>query len=198
MKLVIGIGNPGEEYAGTRHNVGFDVVERIASRCRVQLERDRRLDARVARCTVTTAAAGKSGGADVLLVEPLSYVNLTGPVVARIAKERDVAPEDVLVVVDDYHLPLGQLRVRTQGASGGHNGLKSLIASLGTDAFPRLRIGIGEAPPGAAAEFVLQRFRPSERPVISEALDRGADCAETWACEGSAAAMNRFNLSQKD
>jgi PTH1 family peptidyl-tRNA hydrolase len=185
MKLVVGIGNPGEEYAGTRHNVGFDVVERVATRCRVQLERDRRLEARIGRCDL--------GGADVLLVEPLSYVNLSGPVVAKVARERATPPADVLVVVDDYHLPLGALRMRLQGSAGGHNGLKSIIQALGTDAFPRLRIGIGEAPPERAAEFVLQRFRPSERPVMDEALERGADCAETWARRGSAAAMDAYN-----
>lgn len=190
MKLVVGIGNPGDEYVGTRHNVGFDVVERVASRCSTQLERDRRLGARTARCSIP-AASGPA--AEVLLVEPLSYVNLSGPVVARIAKERGAVPSQILVVVDDFHLPLGAIRVRDQGSAGGHNGLKSIIASLCTDAFPRVRIGIGEAPPGGSEDFVLTRFRPSERPAIDEARERGADCVEVWAREGTAAAMNRFN-----
>lgn len=186
---MIGIGNPGEEYAGTRHNVGFDVVERLASRCKVQLERDRRLGARLARCRIGTQAHGE----DVVLVQPLSYVNLSGPVVAKVALERQVPPADVLVVVDDYHLPLGELRLRLAGASGGHNGLKSILGSLGTDQFPRLRVGIGEAPPEGASEYVLQRFRPVERPVMEEARERAADCAEMWAVKGPAAAMNAFN-----
>jgi PTH1 family peptidyl-tRNA hydrolase len=185
MKLVVGIGNPGEEYEGTRHNVGFDVVDRVASRGRVALERDRRLHARIGRCRI--------GDVETVLLEPLSYVNLSGPVVAQVCREKEIVPRDVLVVADDYHLPLGTLRVREQGSAGGHNGLKSVIGALGTDAFCRLRIGIGEAPPGGAAEFVLTRFRPSERPVIGDALDRAADCAEAWAKLGPAWAMNRFN-----
>lgn len=185
MKIVVGIGNPGEEYAGTRHNVGFDVVDRVAARNRVALERDRRLDARVARTQI--------GGRDVVLVEPLSYVNLSGQAVARVARERGVEPRDVLVVADDYNLPLGALRLREQGSAGGHNGLRSVIACLGTDVFPRLRVGIGDAPPAGAVDFVLSRFRPSERPVIEEGIERATDCVETWAAQGPAAAMNRFN-----
>src|SRR5688572_17516961 len=154
MKLVIGLGNPGEEHAGTRHNVGFEVVDIVARRNCAPLAVDRRLGARVAK--------GVVGGAEALLVEPLSFMNLSGPVVARIVKEREVALSDLLVVVDDYHLPVAELRFREKGSSGGHNGLKSLIAALATDAFPRLRIGIGEAPPGGAVDFVLTRFKPAE------------------------------------
>jgi PTH1 family peptidyl-tRNA hydrolase len=120
-------------------------------------------------------------------------VNLSGPVVARVLRERDVATADLLVVADDFNLPLGTVRLREQGTAGGHNGLKSVIGALGTDAFCRLRLGIGEAPPGDAADFVLTRFRPSERPVIEAAEDRAADCAEAWARLGPAAAMNQFN-----
>jgi peptidyl-tRNA hydrolase, PTH1 family len=185
MKLVVGIGNPGEEYVGTRHNVGFDVVDRVASRNRCALERDKRLNARVGRCRL--------GEEDAILVEPLSYVNLTGPVVAQVCREREIPVKDVLLVCDDYHLPLGELRVRLQGSAGGHNGLRSVIGSLGTDAFCRLRVGIGEAPPGGAVDYVLTRFRPSERPVMDASLDRAADCVETWGREGPGAAMNRFN-----
>lgn len=185
MKLVVGIGNPGEEYAGTRHNVGFDVVDRVASRNRVALERDRRLQARVGRCRI--------GDVETVLLEPLSYVNLSGPVVAQVCREREIAPRDVLVVADDYHLTLGALRLRESGSAGGHNGLRSVIGALGTDAFCRLRVGIGEAPPGDASDFVLSRFRPSERPVMDESLERAADCAEAWSKLGPAWAMNRFN-----
>lgn len=182
---MVGIGNPGDEYVGTRHNVGFDVVDRVAARNKSLVERDRRLNARFGRCSI--------GSEEVLLLEPLSYVNLSGPAVAQVCREKDIAPRDVLVVADDYNLPLGTLRLRTDGSAGGHNGLRSVLASLATDAFCRLRIGIGEAPPGGAVDFVLTRFRPSERPVIGEALDRAAECAEVWAQHGPAAAMNRFN-----
>lgn len=185
MKLVVGLGNPGEQYAGTRHNVGFDVVEILARRASAALSHDRRLSARVAKARV--------GGEETLLVQPLSFMNLSGPVVARIVRERELAMPDVLVVVDDYHLPVATLRLREKGSAGGHNGLKSLIGALGTDAFPRLRIGIGEAPPGGAVDFVLTRFKPSERKAIAEARERAADCAERWCRDGAAAAMSGFN-----
>lgn len=182
---MVGIGNPGEEYAGTRHNVGFDVVDRVAARNRIALSRDRRLASRV--------GAGRIGTEDVVLLEPMTYVNLSGPAVARVVREKGVGLHDVLVVADDYHLPLGVLRLRAGGSAGGHNGLRSLIAALATDAFPRLRIGIGEAPPGGAEEFVLSRFRPSERKAIEEGLERATECVETWASKGASVAMNRFN-----
>jgi PTH1 family peptidyl-tRNA hydrolase len=185
MKLVVGLGNPGEEYAGTRHNVGFDVVEILARRASAPLAHDRRLSARVGRATL--------GGEETLLVEPLSFMNLSGPVVARIVRERELAAADVLVVVDDYHLPVATLRLREKGSAGGHNGLKSLIGALGTDAFPRLRVGIGEAPPGGAVDFVLTRFKPSERQAIRDACERAADCAERWCRFGASAAMSGFN-----
>jgi len=185
MKVVVGIGNPGKEYLGTRHNAGFEVVERVASRSALSFERDKRLDAGVAR--------GRLGGEDVWLVEPHTYVNRSGQVVSRIAREREVAPTDVLVVVDDYNLPLGALRLRAQGSAGGHNGMRSIIDHLGTEEFPRLRIGIGTPPPGLAVDFVLTRFRPSERDAMEEAFDRGADCVEDWVSSGTEAAMNKHN-----
>ena len=185
MKLVVGIGNPGKEYAGTRHNVGFEVVERVAARHSVELSRDKRLRARIGRLRLP--------GEDVMLIEPLSYVNLTGPVVARIVREREVELDDLLVVVDDFHLDLGQVRMRVRGSAGGHNGLRSIIAQLGSDEFPRLRIGIGEAPPGTATDFVLTRFRPSERERIAEAYLNATDCVEDWWSLGAVEAMNRHN-----
>jgi PTH1 family peptidyl-tRNA hydrolase len=185
MKLVVGLGNPGEEYAGTRHNVGFDVVEILARRGSVPLSHERRLTARVGRGTI--------GGEETLLLLPQSYMNLSGPVVARILRERELSTADVLVVVDDFHLPVAELRLREKGSAGGHNGLKSLVASLGGDAFARLRIGIGEAPPGGAEDFVLTKFKPSERAAIRAACERGADCVEDWCRAGTAAAMNKYN-----
>ena len=122
MKLVVGIGNPGREYVGTRHNVGFEVLERVAARAGLDLQRDKRLNARVAR--------GRIADEELTLVEPLSYVNRCGPVVARVMRERDVAIHDALIVLDDFHLPLGRLRLRPQGSAGGHNGMRSLIAHV--------------------------------------------------------------------
>jgi len=185
MKLVIGLGNPGEEHVGTRHNAGFEVIEILARRCGARLVHDRRLTARTARTSI--------GGEETLLVEPLAYMNLSGPVVARILRERELTAADVLVVSDDYHLPVAALRLRAKGTAGGHNGLKSIIASLGTDEFARLRVGIGEAPPQGAVDFVLTRFKPSEKKAMADAYERAADCAEHWRRFGAASAMNEFN-----
>lgn len=182
---MVGLGNPGAEYAGTRHNVGYEVLERLAARNGLDLTRDRRLNARVARGTV--------GGADTTLLAPEAFMNLSGPVVARVVREREVAPEQLLVISDDFHLPLGKLRVRAQGSAGGHNGLRSIIGALASEEFARLRVGIGEPPPGYAEQFVLTRFRPAERKDLDEALDRGADCAEDWCALGTQEIMNRYN-----
>lgn len=190
MKLLVGLGNPGDEYVGTRHNVGFEVLDIVARRNAAPLSHERRLGARVGRGTV--------GGADTLLVEPLSYMNLCGPVVARIVREREIALSDLFVVVDDYHLPVARLRVREKGSAGGHNGLKSLIGALGTDEFPRLRIGIGEAPPAGAVDFVLTRFKPAERAAIQEAYELGANCAEDFCRLGTAAVMNKYNKDRSN
>ena len=190
MKLVVGLGNPGEEYVGTRHNVGFEVLEILARRNAAPFAYDRRLSARVGRGTV--------GGTEALLVQPMSFMNLSGPVVARIVRERELPLSDVLVVVDDYHLPVAALRLREKGSAGGHNGLKSLIASLGSEEFSRVRIGIGEAPLGDAVDFVLTRFKPSERDAMRDACELAADCAEHWCRMGPVSAMSKFNGEKKD
>lgn len=185
MKLVVGLGNPGERYVGTRHNVGFDVVERIAARLGVQLTVEKRLLSHLGR--------GRVGDEDVLLLEPRNYMNNSGPAVAKVVRERELELDDLLVVTDDYHLPLGKLRVRERGSSGGHNGMKSIIGALGSEDFPRLRIGVGEPVHGYAVDHVLSRFRPAERDAIDEALDRSADCALDWCTLGAAAVMNVYN-----
>jgi len=185
VKLVVGLGNPGKEYDGTRHNVGFVVAERLAERSGCAFSLDKRLGARIAKTSLS--------GHDVVLIEPQSYMNLCGPVVAKVAREREVVPEDVLVISDDFHLPLGKLRVRREGSAGGHNGLRSLIGALGTDGFARLRVGIGEPREGYAEQYVLKRFRPAERKAIDEALDLATDCAEDWCSQGTGSTMNRYN-----
>ena len=185
MKLVVGLGNPGDRYTGTRHNVGFEVLERLADRRGFSLVHDKRLNARVGKT--------RFGEDDVWVVQPLSYMNLSGPVVARLARERSVSPEHVLVISDDFHLPLGKLRVRLRGSAGGHNGLKSLIGALGTNEFPRLRIGIDEPKQGDIERFVLTRFKPAERDSIAEALDRSVNCVEDWFLLGPEPTMSRYN-----
>jgi peptidyl-tRNA hydrolase, PTH1 family len=188
MKLVVGLGNPGEEYVGTRHNVGFEILDIVARRSKAPLSHDRRLSARVGRGTI--------GGEETLLLAPLSFMNLSGPVVARVLRERELSLSDLLVVVDDYHLPVARLRLREKGSAGGHNGLKSLIGALGTQEFSRLRVGIGEAPQGEAVDFVLTRFKPAERKPMQEAYESAANCVEDWLTLGVAAAMNKYNKGE--
>lgn len=185
MKLVVGLGNPGDRYVGTRHNVGFDVVERVASRIGAELGPEKRLASLLGR--------GRIGDEDVWLLEPRSYMNNSGPAVARVVRERDLELSDLLVVTDDYHLPLGKLRLRASGSAGGHNGMKSIIQALGSNEFPRLRIGVGEPGQGQAVDHVLSRFRPAERDTIDEALDRSADCTIDWCTRGVTAVMNEYN-----
>jgi peptidyl-tRNA hydrolase, PTH1 family len=183
LKLIAGLGNPGREYEDTRHNVGFNVVEQIAGRHRVDLKRSAKWKARTARIAV---------GDGLLLAAPTTFMNLSGWAVREIAAFHKLDPSDVLVVVDDADLPLGRLRIRQNGSAGGHNGLKSVIQELGTTEFPRLRIGVGRQP-GELRNHVLGRFEGAERPEIDAALKRAADAAELFGTENIVTVMNRFN-----
>lgn len=190
MLVVVGLGNPDEQYRGTRHNAGFEVVDRLAARHGAALRRDRTLNA--------LAGRARWGGKDVLLVQPLSWMNLSGAVVRRALERVDAGPvgpdaRGLLVVCDDYNLPLGTLRMRTSGSAGGHNGLADVEAVLGTREYPRLRVGIGPCTKADPKDFVLGRFRPSERAGAAEAFDRAADAVEAWATAGIERTMARFN-----
>jgi peptidyl-tRNA hydrolase, PTH1 family len=185
VKLVAGLGNPGARYRGTRHNVGFAALDRLAQRLCVAVDREK-FHALAAEC--------QRGQEKILLLKPLTFMNLSGDSVARAARNRLDAPEDLLVIYDDVDLPLGKIRLRPHGSAGGHNGMKSIIERLGTQDFPRLRIGIGKDP--GAAELtghVLGKFRPDERPVVDDAIDRAAEAVMVWLDEGITTAMNRFN-----
>ncbi len=172
MRIVAGLGNPGDEYTGTRHNVGFDVIDRLASR--------RRVDLRM-RGGVAAVASSDSKAGPFVLVKPLTFMNRSGGPLRMVLKDFMAEPKDVLVIVDDFHLELGRLRVRASGSEGGHNGLRSITDSLGTRDYPRLRIGVGPAPERMSWEaFVLQRFKPADREGASEAIDRAAEAAEEW------------------
>lgn len=180
FRLVVGLGNPGREYADTRHNVGFMLLDRLASRDRADWRHERRWQADVAK-------AGT-----VYLTKPLTYMNLSGQTVRSIADFHKIEPAQILVVLDDFALPLGKLRFRPTGSSGGHNGLQSVIEHLGTPAVPRLRIGIGSAE-RAAVDHVLGRFALEEREPLAQSLGRALeaiDCAQT---RGLDAAMNHYN-----
>ena len=180
MKLVVGLGNPGREYARTRHNVGFEVLESLAARHGAAWSR--KPDAELARW-----------GQDAVLVKPQTFMNLSGSAVQRWQQFYKVAIEDVLIVVDDVNLEAARLRIRRAGSAGGHNGLKSIIASLGTDQFPRLRIGVGGGERKSLSSHVLGRFSADEEKIIEAAIEKAVEAVEVFVADGSSAAMNKYN-----
>jgi peptidyl-tRNA hydrolase, PTH1 family len=186
MKLVVGLGNPGREYEHTPHNAGFDVVERLARGWGVALKRSWRFPAEMAEARRTDET--------VLLLRPLTFMNRSGQAVAPVARKKGIDPASVMVIVDDADLPLGKLRIRGQGGPGGHNGLKSIIALMGSDAFPRIRVGIGRGEPGQdMVEFVLSRLSRDQREVLNQTLDRAVEAVECWLDQGLDRTMNSFN-----
>jgi len=184
MRLVVGLGNPGPKYAGTRHNVGYDVVDYLAAAPQCGPFRSK---------FQSLIAEMNEAGELVLLVKPETYMNLSGRAVRQLLDFYKLEPAQLLVVCDDFNLPLGKLRVRAQGSHGGQNGLRNIQECLGTDAYPRLRIGVGQPGPGEAVDFVLSRFKPAEKPLISEAIARAAECVLIWIRQGISACMNRAN-----
>ncbi|HSK93053.1 MAG TPA: aminoacyl-tRNA hydrolase [Candidatus Angelobacter sp.] len=185
MKVICGLGNPGERYRLTRHNVGFRVVDLLADRW--GLTGEGRVKDGAALLEVRRPEIER-----VLLVKPMRYMNRSGVPLGAALRQTDVDPEvDLLVVCDDIDLPLGRIRLRRSGSAGGHNGLRDIIASFGTDAFARERIGVGRA--GTAASHVLATFRPDERDLADEMVRVGADAAERWLSDGLDEAMNAFN-----
>lgn len=182
IRLVVGLGNPGPEYEGTRHNIGFDLVDRLVAARGAAWSRERKFRAKVAI----------SKG--VVFAKPLTYMNLSGNAVARLARFHQIRPEAILVVYDDVDLPVGRIRFRASGSAGGHNGIKSLIEYLGTDAFPRLKIGVGSAPrEGGMVEHVLGRFSPEEAEEVEKVLAFAQDGVDCSLSAGLETAMNRFN-----
>ena len=191
MKVVVGLGNPGRKYAGTRHNVGFDVLQELANRHGASGCWTSAFDAETAVLHI--------GGQKVLLVAPQTFMNLSGRTVQRVVSFYKVDLDGLMVISDDLNLPTGQLRIRRNGSAGGQKGLQSIIQLLGTDQFPRLRMGIGRpAFGGDAANYVLQRFSSGEREMIDEAVVRAASAVELWTTEGIDVTMNRFNRQESD
>ena len=189
MKVVTGLGNPGERYRLTRHNVGFRVVDLLADRW--GLTGQGRVRDGAARLEVDL----KDPGERVLLVKPMKFMNLSGGPVRAAIRQTSLEPAtDLLVVTDDVDLPLGRLRLRREGSAGGHNGLRDIIASLGSNEFSRLRVGIGR--PGASrvtVDHVLATFKPVERELAAASIATAADAVEVWLRDGIEAAMNEFN-----
>lgn len=186
IAAVVGLGNPGREYAATRHNIGFRVVDELARRWRIHLWWPRH-HARLAR---------RRGSMPVFLVKPTTYMNLSGQAVAALAAAEQLAPEQILVVVDDVDLPLGTLRVRPHGGAGTHNGLRSVVERIG-EGFPRLRLGVrGEAAWSDLAEYVLAPFAPEEEERVTAMVARAADCVEVALHSGLSRAASRFNATE--
>jgi PTH1 family peptidyl-tRNA hydrolase len=189
VKLIVGLGNPGRRYQATRHNVGFAVADELARRCDVAFEHG--------RANALTARVG-TGAATLFFVKPLTMMNLSGEAVGGLAHFVKIDPSDIMAVADDVNLPLGRLRLRGGGSAGGHNGFRSIIACLGSDLFPRLRVGVGRGDPRRdLADHVLARFDPDEAVEVERAIARAADAVETFLAEGIEAAMNRFNRAEE-
>jgi len=188
MKLIVGLGNPGPEYRDTRHNVGFMVADALVDRWRVRDQWREKFEALVIKTTV--------GEESVILAKPLTFMNLSGQAVAGLAGFYKIEPADVFVVTDDVALPVGRLRARREGGAGGHNGLKSIIQSLATPAFPRMRVGVGRGDNRRdLADHVLGRFDADERDTVSAAVLRAADATEMFLSEGIERVMNAFNAA---
>jgi PTH1 family peptidyl-tRNA hydrolase len=192
VKLVVGLGNPGARYRDTRHNIGFLVVDALAREAKA-LPVDSGAPAEVRRALLAPDPEGVAE--EVLLVKPLTYMNRSGLAVAEVVREVfGVTPDDILVVLDDLYLDFGRLRLRGSGSDGGHNGLKSIEATLGSREYPRLKCGIGPQPAGVPAEeFVLGEFSVEEVDGLPGFVGRAADAARAFVAEGLVPAMNRFN-----
>ena len=185
MKLIVGLGNPGRKYEGTRHNVGYMVLAELARKHVTGRPRER------FRGEVLEADLG---GVRTLLLSPTTYMNLSGASVLEARDFYKLTNQDLLIVCDDMNLPVGKHRLRESGSSGGQKGLEDIIRRLGGEQFPRLRIGIGSKPPAwDAADYVLSRFAEQEKPLIEEAVRRAAEAAVDWAREGTQFCMNRYN-----
>jgi PTH1 family peptidyl-tRNA hydrolase len=185
MDLIVGLGNPGAEYAGTPHNLGFMVVDRLASDAGVRVTRPEEN---------ALVGVGKIEGRDVVLAKPLSYMNLSGGPVRGLLRRYELQAEQLLLVYDELALPWGQLRLRLRGSAGSHKGVQSVIAALDTMEFPRLRLGIDPGHPiGDGARFVLRKFRPSEEAEAEEIAGRAAEAVRLYISEGAEKAMTVIN-----
>jgi PTH1 family peptidyl-tRNA hydrolase len=185
IRLVAGLGNPGPEYVATRHNIGFMVADQLVGQFGSAWEKSSKWEALLAKC------------GDVFLAKPTSYMNRSGYPLVAIAHFYKITPPEILVVLDDMALPLGRLRLRPGGGSGGHNGLESVIMQFGTEEIPRLRVGIGAAPPAGSVDYVLSRFFEEEKSTVRSAIDRAAEAVKCAIDNDLISAMNRFNKTDQ-
>lgn len=186
MKMVVGLGNPGQKYAATRHNVGYEVIAELARRHQTDRTKTK-FNGEFAETIVENTKT--------LLVSPLTYMNLSGQCVRAAVDFFKLELDDLLIVCDDFNLPLGRIRLRPSGSAGGQNGLKDIIQRLGTMEFPRLRLGIGQPPPGwDVSGYVLGKIPADQQEAVSRSVRRSAEAVETWIGGGIQAAMNQFNV----
>src|SRR4030095_12279759 len=186
MRWVAGLGNPGAEYARTRHNIGFMIVDLLAHEAGLKWEKTNKAD----------AATQKFGNA--LLMKPASYMNRSGQPIHAITQFFKIKPEEILVVLDDFSLPLGRLRMRQNGGAGGHNGLEWIMVQFGTEEIPRLRIGIGDAPAEGSTDYVLSNFFEEEKPLVRSSIERAAEAVKCAVDKGVVSAMNTFNKIEEE
>lgn len=185
MKLIVGLGNPGQKYYHTRHNIGFQIMDELSSKYEISFSH---------HDSVSEWGRGRIEGKDVIFLKPQTYMNLSGKAVLHFISYYRLSRDDLLVIYDDMDLPLGRLRIRLKGSSGGHRGMESIIQHLGSSQFSRLRIGIGKpdiSPQGG--EYVLRDFSKTDKVIVSQAIERSVECVKVIMAEGIISAMNRFN-----
>lgn len=183
MLLIVGLGNPGNEYEETRHNAGFMLVDLLCREHSIRLKKGGK----------GLWGEGRIAGEDVILLKPMTYMNLSGLAVAEVLARQPLSPESIIAAFDDCDLPLGKVRIRKGGGSGGHRGLASLIENIGTREFPRIRLGVGRPPAGDIVDYVLSPFGPGERHTVEEMLERAKEALDSIITSGIEQAMNRFN-----
>ena len=202
MKLIVGLGNPGREYFGTRHNVGFEVLDRLAVKIGLifnPADFDRMARSNFEGLTLDGPATFATGGQErVLLLKPLTFMNLSGKSVQAAKAFYQLSDDDLIIVLDDVALPCGKIRLRPGGSTGGHNGLRDIERALGTSQYPRLRVGIDAPPPRVPQkDYVLGRFSEEQRKRLTPAIDRAAEALLLWCEKGITPAMNRFNAEEE-
>ena len=189
MYLIAGLGNPTKEYDKTRHNVGFSVIDVLADKYRIDVSEKKHKG---------LCGRGAIEGQKVILVKPQTFMNLSGECIREVADYYKIEMEDVIIIYDDISLEPGQLRIRLKGSAGGHNGIKNIIAHLGTQEFPRIKVGVGAKPPRMdLAEYVLSRFAKEEQPLMEDAFKEAAEAAVMMMTDGAEKAMNHFNTKKK-
>ncbi len=187
MYIITGLGNPGARYDSTRHNIGFEVVDQIARTHRIPVRKIKHK---------ALIGEGRIAGEQVVLVKPQTYMNLSGEALQSVIRFYKVPLENLIVIYDDIDLETGKIRIRQQGGSGTHNGMRSILAHLNSEEFPRVRMGVGKPEHGDLADYVLGRFRPEEIPIMEKAVIRAAEAVESFIKDGLQKAMNTFNANQ--